>query len=726
MTNPGRTWLNRPMIQAIIPLRRLRYDIGTLQAQVTCTFLGALVRGKIMVMRKNSLIRTLVLMVIGLIVFGPAPHSFAQQQDANEQEDLFEMSIEDLMNIEVVTPSRKPQAIDTAPSNITVITEKEIRDSGAQTLADLLERLPGVYIPTQGHGEESIYIRGVGERYNNKTLLMVDGYPFRDLYYYTYPLNATIPLANIKRIEVIRGPGSSMYGTNALAGVINIITKDPQDIKSTELMTGIGSRGTEHHHVLWGTHDENGGLSILARYLDADYGRIDKDEKGEPSGKTRFLKNEALHLKANYKDIDFQAGYYRTELPDFMEAITDIDEETQQHAFFRLGYTRDFSDRLNMRARAYSNLFWLDGENLSYNGGVLDKRKESSRQSDIIGMDVQWRYKISQRNDFLFGVTHEREHLHHSWSREFDPPGSDPAFTGWASRGQNPVPTEIRSYNTAVYAEDEIRLIPEVLSLTFGARLDDYKQTGSRLSPRFGAVWTPWERTVVKLLYGEAFRSPSYRELYKQSDDGESEGNINLKPEVMKTTELSISHYLTDNHRLDVSLFQSELEDFIKTVGAGNYTNLEDRHFKGIEVGLRGLFRAADLQYFANYTLLNAREHGGRGIGGVPEEMVNIGLTYEGLEHVSISPYFRYVGKRNRPSDYQEDVDAVNRRDHLGGYPIFNIAVRTKKTCHPFELAFVVQNVFDEQYYTVSEKSYKYDVERPGRTFWLTLTYRFK
>lgn len=679
-----------------------------------------------MVMRKKSLIRTLVLMVIGLIVFGPAPHSFAQQQDANEPEDFFEMSIEDLMNIEVVTPSRKPQAIDTAPSNITVITEKEIRDSGAQTLADLLERLPGVYIPTQGHGEESIYIRGVGERYNDKTLLMFDGYPFRDLYYYTYPLNATIPLANIKRIEVVRGPESSMYGTNALAGVINIITKDPQDIKSTELMTGIGSRGTEHHHVLWGTHSEDGGLSILARYLDADLGRIDTDEDGMPSGKTRFVKNDAVHLKANYRNIDFQAGYYRTELSDFMEAITDIDEETQQHAFFRLGYTRDFSDRLNMRARAYSNLFWSDGEKLSYDGGVLDKRKETSRQSDIFGLDVQWRYRVSQRNDFLFGVTHEREHLHHSWSREFDPPGSAPAFTGWASSDQQPTPTEVRTYNSAIYAEDEIRLIPEVLSLTVGARFDDYKQIGSRLSPRFGVVWTPWERTVVKLLYGEAFRSPSYRELYKQSDDGENEGDPHLNPEVMKTVELCVSHYLTDNHRFEVSLFQSRLEDFIKTVGDGNYTNLKHRDFKGIELGLRGRVPSADLRYFANCTFLGAKEEDGKDIGGLPKQMFNFGLTYEGLKYVSISPYFRYVGKRNRPSNYQDDVDAVNRRNHLGGYPIFNIAVRTKKTLHPFELAFVVQNVFDEQYYTVSEKSYKYDVERPGRTFWLTLTYRFK
>lgn len=682
--------------------------------------------GELIIMRvqKNSLIRLLAILQIFLLVIS-FNAQLSAQQEPNKQQDFFEMSLEDLMNVEVVTASRKSQDIDTAPANITVITEEEIRNSGAQTLAELLERLPGVYIPTQGHGDESIYIRGVGERYNDKTLLMFDGYPFRDVYYYSYPLNATIPLANIKQIEVVRGPGSSLYGTNAFAGVVNIITKNPEDINDTEVLAGIGSRGSEQYHVLWGAHNEDGGLSVLARYLDADLGRIDMDEKGEPSGKTRFFGGKAVHLNTNYRDIDFQAGYYRTEMPDVMESIDTKDVRTQQDAFFRLGYTRDISDRLNMRARAYSNLSWADEEVLEFDDGVLDKRKEDSRQSDIIGVDVQWQYRVSQNNDFLFGLTHEREHLHHSWSREYDPPGSAPVITGWVSSDQQPFPTEVRTYNSALYAEDEIRLIPEVLSLTAGARLDDYKQTGSRLSPRAGVVWTPCERTVVKLLYGESFRSPSYRELFKQSDDGTSEGDPDLNPEVMKTAELGISRYLTDNHRLDVSFFQSRLEDFIKTVGDGNYTNLKHRDFKGIEVGLRGLFPEADLQYFANYTLLDAEEENGRAVGGIPEEMVNAGLTYEGLKCVSISPYFRYVGKRNRPSDYQEDVDVENRRNRLGGYPIFNIAIRTKKTLHPFELAFVVQNVFDEQYYTVSEKSYKYDVERPGRTFWLTLTYRF-
>ena len=105
--------------------------------------------------------------------------------------------------------------------------------------------------------------------------------------------------------------------------------------------------------------------------------------------------------------------------------------------------------------------------------------------------------------------------------------------------------------------------------------------------------------------------------------------------------------------------------------------------------------------------------------------MFNIGVTYDGLKYVSISPYLRYVGRRNRPSDYQSDVDAGKQKDLLGGYPVFNIAVRTKKTFHPFEIVFVMQNVFNEKYYTVTEKSYKYDVEKMGRTFFVNFIYRF-
>lgn len=394
---------------------------------------------------------TAIFISAAMAFFAYSTSVFAEMTEPNEQIEFFEMSIEDLMNVEVVTPSRKPQAIDTAPANIIVITERQIKDSGALTLAELLERLPGIYIPTQGHGEESIYIRGVGERYNNKTLLMVDGYPFRDLYYYSHPINATIPLANVKRIEVIRGPGSSLYGTNA---------------------------------------------------------------------------------------------------------------------FFRLDHTKDLTERLNMRTRAYANMYWSDGEKLSYDSGILEKRKETSRESRIYGLDVQWRYKLFKNNDLLFGATYEYERLDHSWSRKFDPPGSSPSFTGWAAENQESTPTEVSNQNIGLYAEDEIQLIPEVLSLTVGARLDKYEETGSRLSPRAALVWQPWKGTVVKALYGEAFRSPGYRELYKQSDAGENDSSD---------------------------------------------------------------------------------------IGGIPEEMFNIALTYEGLKYVSISSYFRYVGKRNRPSDYQDN-----------------------------------------------------------------------
>ncbi|MCK4752522.1 MAG: TonB-dependent receptor [Planctomycetes bacterium] len=437
---------------------------------------------------KNHSVRLLAFALVFLSLFTANTKICAEQKEPNDQKSLLDMSIEDLMDVQVVTASRKPQSINASPADISVITEKEILDSGAQTLAKLLKRLPGVYVPTQGHGEESIYIRGIGERYNDKTLLMIDGYPFRDVYYYTFPLNGTIPLANIKRIEVVKGPGSSLYGSNAFAGVINIITKDPQDIKETEVLSGIGSRGTKQHHVLWATHGEDGGVSILARYLDADLDHVSNDEDGVRSGQNRFLRNEAMHLKGNYRDMDFQVGYYRTELPDFMESISDKEEETQEYTFFRLGYTKDLTDRLDMRARAYFNQFQTEGAKLSFNGGTLDKRKETSRKSDIGGLDVQWRYRLSPRNELLFGASYEHERLDHSWSREFDPPTAAPTLTGWASSSQQSVPTVTKGNNIGIYAEDEIKLIPDHLNLTIGARFDDYEHTGSRVSPRLGVV----------------------------------------------------------------------------------------------------------------------------------------------------------------------------------------------------------------------------------------------
>jgi iron complex outermembrane receptor protein len=654
------------------------------------------------------------------ILLGINTHVLAEQTDANQHNEYFHMSMEDLMDIPVTTAGRKSQTIHMAASNITVITEKEIKDSGAQTLADLLERLPGVYVATQGSGIKTIYIRGIGERYNDKTVLLVDGYPTRDIYYYSYSPGETIPIGNIKKIEVIRGPGSSLYGTCAYAGIINIITKDAKDLKGTEVMSGIGSRSSQQHQILTGKKWEKGEVTFFARYLDAGAGKVEKDEEGAISGHTKYVRNGAFHIKAKYEDFDFQAGYYRTTVPDSMAPIIEDSTTVTEDMFFRGGYKREINERLSMQARVYANLQWAEEEKFTYNDeGVAEEKKITSRQSDLVGIDIQWLYKLSERNDLVFGITHERENLEHQWGQTYTALGGgwDPEPKEGVAKHGN-VPKTIRNHSISFYAEDEFKLIPDVLHFTAGARFDRYTQTGSNLSPRFAAVWMLQKDTVVKLLYGEAFRSPSYREMYKNDDP------TTKTPEKIRTTELLISHNLNSNHHLEISLFKSELKDYIKTIYSGGYENLKHRCTKGIEAGLKGQFPKADLTYFANGTILNTKDTNGGGIGGVPENMFNAGLTYEGIKHIAISPHVQYISKRNRPDDYQiKGVADVDKRNNLGSYTLFNIAIRT--TDLPFELCFSVRNVFDKRYYSTSEKG-QYDTQGTGRTFWLTLTYIFK
>jgi outer membrane receptor for ferrienterochelin and colicin len=675
-----------------------------------------------MAMQKKFTMRTFVFAVIIWTLLGVNNYVSAAQSDTDGLKDYFDMSIEELMNVEVTTASRKSQSISMAASNITVITEKDIKDSGAQTLADVLERLPGVYVATTGSGLKTIYIRGIGERYNDKTVLLVDGYPMRDIYYYSYFPDETIPLGNIKRIEVIRGPGSSLYGTCAYAGIINIITKDAEDLKGTEVMSGIGSRSSQQHQILTGKKWEKGEVTFLARYFDADQGKVERDEAGTLSGQTRYVRNAAFHMKAKYEDFEFQTGYYRTTTPDPMTAILEDAKTVTEDMFFRGGYKREFSDRMNMQARIYANLQWVEDDSFTHNaGGTLTQTKHTSRQSDLLGIDIQFLYKLSERNDLVFGVTHERENLEHQWSYKKKLSGGwVPEDKTGTSKYSEDLPMPIRNHSISFYAEDEFKLIPDVLHFTAGARFDRYTQTGSNLSPRFAMVWMARKDTVIKLLYGEAFRSPSYREMYKRDDPYVE------TPEKIRTTELLISHNLNKDHNLEISLFKSELKDYIKTLQSGGYANLKHRSTKGIEAGLKGKFHNASLSYFANYTMLQTKDVDLGGIGGVPENMFNAGLTYEGIKHIAISPHVQYISKRNRPDDYQHEDemdDVANRRNNLGSYTLFNITVRT--TDLPVELSFSVRNVFDKKYYSTSEKG-QYDTQGTGRMFWLTLAYTFK
>ena len=635
----------------------------------------------------------------------------------------------------VITAARKPQTITEAPSTIDVVTAEDIRRSGALTLAEVLERLPGMYTPTAHNALDMLWIRGVGGRFNDNALLLIDGQPYRTLYYSNFPINEQIPLEDIKKIEIIRGPGSALYGTNAFTGVINVITKNVVDMKKNEIAVSYGSEETQNHYAFLGKEFESGEINIFGKYFDRDGYRTRRDDAGRPSNIRRGSDNRAFKLKLRYKNFDFNIRYSKFRLDNFTVALDEEengDEHTREHLLSQVGYNRDFGEKLSIQIKAYVNSYDFDSTGVGQDEEDLSITSRGKIKHDglVTGIDILSTLSISENQTLLFGVNYEYEYLERAWIKvseliddEEPELGLGPfELTEWASESGGDTPESIDNNNVGAYLEYELKLLEKVI-LTGGLRFDSFEASESRFSPRGSIVFTPDDRTAVKLRYGEAFRAPTYQELYKQVDDGEGEGNLDLRPQTIRTAEFELSRFLWDNHRVNITVFYSEFDRFIRVFGDGDFENLSRRDFYGFELGLNGnLFK--NLSYFGNYSFTKAEEIDGTDIAGVPENMGNIGFNYMGLKYVEIIPHLRLVGERNRPENYQEDVEE-NPQNLLGGFAILNLTLLSKNLPGPFTASLTIRNLLDKTYHTPGEESQNFDIRQPGRRILFKLALEF-
>lgn len=617
----------------------------------------------------------------------------------------------------VITAARKPQRITEASSTIDVFTEQDIRNSGALTLAELLERLPGIYTPRAHNGQDMLWIRGVGGRYNDNALLLIDGVPYRTLYYSHFPINEQIPLQNIKKVEVIRGPGSALYGTGAFSGVINIITKSAVDIKDNEVGVGFGTWDTQNHHAMLRKEFEEGEITFFANYLDSRGYRAERDDEGVPSDLRREPESQFYKLKMSLFEMDFNFHYSRFQMNDFTAAKDEDDEggrETSDHFSAQVSYNSELHPNHSLQMRAYFNSYELERYGVAVDEDFVVTSLSKTRQDGrVAGLDMLLTSELSTDHSLLMGLNYEYEFLDHVSSSVCETPCDEWELSEWASQSGGEESESIHNNNIGFYVEDELKLGQQWI-LTSGLRFDSFEASDSSWSPRVSAVYTPNHKTAVKVRYGEAFRAPTYQELYRQTEEEEGEGSTQLNPQTIRTAEFEVSRFVGDNHRVNATAFYSEFDEFIKVIGDGDFENLEQRKFHGVEVGLQGSL-VSDLSYFANYSLTRAEEFDGTDVASVPEHMGNIGVTYSGLKFVEISPHLRLVGDRNRPLNYQEDFPEGNEAEFLDGYALFNVTLVCRNLPGGMKASLSFRNLFDEEYHTSGEQTEDYDVLGAGR-----------
>jgi len=692
-------------------------------------------------------------LISACLVWGTAA-AFAQVgQPLGSQGETPLDPLEQLLKIRIESATKTSHPLSEAPGILTIFTAKDIEDSGARTLADLLKRIPGVQIGDNRANVQMVWIRGVTTTYNEKILLIIDGIPKRDATLSEWAPDERIDLQNIERIEIIRGPGSAVHGGNAYAGVISIYTK--KEPGRTRLAVSGGSEGTGEASIRGGA--ESGDLTLVyaARVFKTDGYLSERGLKGGPSDNTnaRLARNLQLSGSLGPKwSFDLMGGDL-----DYRYPMHEVNSKRDANYAFALG---GISYQEKRDRASWTTRFYFDNTKISFNEVVknpdqsLNQIKDQAKQGLVLGLDSQCAYDFTRDLHLLLGVNAEKNkatYLEEEWNPTSTDPNKIYYINSWFSQnGEGAGRNTAGTWNYSTFLQGEARLPDHGIGLTAGGRYDRFEGFGGEFSPRIGFVIAPQESTAIKALWGRAFRPPTFRQLYVVRYDGFQPGDPNLRPERANTYEAEVSQRLGGRTNLRLGYFNTVLKDTTVTIANSRWQNSPiPRKLSGLEMELRTEFQPnlaslRSVSLFLNGArLLKAYDETPLGrvdVASVAPTTANLGMTLRSWDFTFFTA-FNYVGRRNAgyaydPATgtivytYHSQITADNLefklRDNKGAYVIQDLTLGWKDRFRPFKLELIVRNLWDKLHYNPThDPDYYYDVLMERRQVDLRLSIRY-
>ncbi|WP_114970852.1 TonB-dependent receptor plug domain-containing protein [Rhodoferax ferrireducens] len=552
-------------------------------------------------------------LVLGTVLLLQAQYSFAQ--GPGDDEDLV-VSYGDKATVSIVTGSE--QSLRRAPAVATVITAEDIAAMGATDLDEVLETVPGVHVSRSANNYAPLYVvRGVQTQFTPQVLVMQNGVPITTLLIGNKGnLWGGYPVEHIARIEIIRGPGSALYGADAFSGVINIITKSAADTPGTQVGMRVGSFATEN---AWVQHGGKLGPMDVAAYLRIGSSEGFK-ERVSADAQTRFDRIFGTHaslapgsVRTGYDAVDgnldlaydkwrVRAGY---KLRDniglgagIASALDPVGREKSERLTGDVSWTNaqfapDWGVGFEASYLYYTQrvpvAFQLFPPGANIGGGVSANGFSGGPETweRQLRLSAFATYTGFADHGLRFGVGHDDLDLYKTAeSRNFtySPTGALVPVAGGALvdfSDSNPFMLPHRRLVDYVYAQDEWNFAKD-WALTTGLRHDRYSDVGGTTNPRLALVWDAALDVTVKLMAGRAFRAPAFNEIYSITNPV-ALGNPNLRPEVVSTVEAALTWQARRDLQLNVSLFHYDMKDTIRLVG-GTYFNTGTQYGDGGEL----------------------------------------------------------------------------------------------------------------------------------------------
>lgn len=698
-------------------------------------------------MFSNTVIRTL------LIAASLGCTCNAAMAAVDENDQLLELSLEELMQIKVVSTTRTALNVWKAPATVNLYNAQDIREMGFKTLYDLLNTVAGVQTYNASVGRQRAWFRGAQSEFNSKIALFIDGVPVRNLRG-GFAMDMALPIDTVKSVEIVRGPGSTLYGTNALSGSIHILTYSPNELGNrTQVKAEAGNNDSygalvQHSHIT-----DLGSFLVEVRDWKSDgysserdrtgthlLGRSTPQELQSARVKSSLLDNKLI-LSAETSRFDFHTPYKGIYRP---KDIADYD--TQISLQYRDNVNENIDlDFLTYYKRIKSNesetntLFYANGNIRSFTQEFFQE------ETDLLGVQPYINWNINTQHQLLVGADLQRERVLSNIGV--------PVTTDYAADGTKGEPTliavdwsgrKISTQRTAFYAQHTLNINEGTTSVTTGWRHDSVERLDSQNSIRVGLTQDFNSKWFGKLLYGTAFREPSFVEYLRRDIGSQSPAAEN-----MKTTEIQLG-YRTDKQLSTLTLFSNRYENYIErdntgAIGTENFRNTGQRLMKGAEFENR-ISLSNQLKVFFNVDYLHTLD-----------EELDIVLPFLARVHASAGVnYWRplFNGKLStniyvRNSSEREDFDSsitvtpgghTRPASYSDGYYIVNADLQYHAqyaTDREFTLALSVKNLLDEQYYdrnlpltgfrgVYQDKRYTvWDAQAPNRNISLSLEYRW-
>jgi iron complex outermembrane receptor protein len=643
--------------------------------------------------------------------------SLAGAQSSADQ-DVLSLSIEELTQVKVYTASRHLQDAREPPSAVSVITAEEIARYGWRTLADVLRSLRGFYT---AYDRDYVYlgVRGFlrpGD-YNSRILLLINGHRLNDNVYDSAQIGTEFPLDLdlIDHIEIVRGPSSSLFGTNAVFGVINVITRQPADSfieASGESSSFFGRTGRLTAGVqkgllsalMSGSWYRSAGQQRLfypefaapqtnwgwAENVDGDrYGDIFADVhdgnlriQGLFSRRTKIIPTASygtvFNDPLNYT-VDTR-GYVDVSYRHNLSAHTELDLRTYYDAYDSVGAGVLGGPDPATEFRAFSNA------SVDWVGVEANLGRQVGRHRITLGTDYEYSLDLNQKN-YAAGLPPVMETQHSPWL-------------------------------AAVYGEAELSLAPKV-TLRAGARFDYFDSFGGAFSPRIALIYSPNSRTALKYIFSRAFRAPNAYESYYADTIVVEAPSLHLKPEDIQSHEVVFEHSLTPWLAITADGFYNDLDNLIDEVpdpatGLNHFVNGGENEGRGVEFELDAK-RASGLAGRASYTLADAKDIiQDERVANSPLHKAKLNATiplarraFAGLEMQYISAQQSYQDTRVPPTF------------------LTNLTLSTRPLWGGWEFSASGYNLFDRRWFSPAGAEHRQaEILQDGRTWRFKISYR--